>query len=101
FSVRLGDKSPEREQFDPSYYMANRLTGGALGGGEKLLEAVLLIFELQAALQSLRTKKPDILIVHGPLVRSLNGFLAESYYLSPSDLRDIIGTDIFNEFEKW
>lgn len=101
FSVKLGDRSPDREQFDPAYYMANRLTGGALGAGEQLLEAVLLIFELQAALKTLRVKKPHMLIVHGPLVRSLNGFLAESYYLSPSDLRDVIGTELFNEFEKW
>lgn len=100
FSVRLGDRSEDREKFEPSYYKVNRLTGGALGS-EQLLPAVLLIFELQAALKSLMNDGIDLLIIHGPLARSFSVFLAETYYLSSDDLKGLIGNSLFTEFDNW
>lgn len=103
FTVKLGDKSPSREHFSPSSFLVNRLSGGALGAGEQLLAAVQVIFELAAALRSVEEGQIDLLLLHGPMTRPFNVFLAESYNLSRLDMElpEILGRDLLPPFEKW
>jgi NurA domain len=97
YSVRIGDKSPERESFSPSYFYMNRLTTGALGMEGDLLGAILLLFELTSAYKSLRQGSYDLFLMHGPLVRSLGQY--SNYELSASDIKTIFDdSKLFDEF---
>lgn len=101
FSVKLGDRSASREDFTPSYFMANELSAGAMGAGKELLAAILEIFELKSALQTVQQKDLDILLLHGPLTRSFSVFLGDNYYISESDMEVVIGKDLTEAFKAW
>jgi hypothetical protein len=101
FSVKLGDTSSSREDFTPSYFMANELTAGALGAGEQLLAAVLEIFELKSALLTLTQRDIDIMLMHGPLTRSFSVFLGDTYYITESDMEVIIGKELSADYRSW
>ena len=101
FKVRLGDKSPERESFSPSYFMVNQLSSGAMGTGEQLLAAIMEIFELKSALLAAFQSDIDIMLLHGPLTRPFNIFLGQNYYLSESDIEIIIGKDLATQYSIW
>jgi len=97
YSVRIGDASPERESFKPSYFYTNRLTTGALGLGGDLLGAILLLFELTSAYKSLKSNTYNMLLLHGPLVRSLGQY--SNYELSIKDIKTIFDDEnLFKEY---
>lgn len=99
YSVRLGHRGPDREQFSPSSFLVNRLTGGGLGTGEDLLGAIQLLFELRSALDAIVASEYDLFLLHGPLVRSLGQYAI--YELSPTDLEAVLGEGHFEEFSRW
>ena len=101
FSVKLGDRSSLREDFSPSYFMANELSAGAMGSGEELLAAILEIFELKSALLTVEQKDLDILLLHGPLTRSFSVFLGDNYYISELDMEVVIGKDLAAAYKAW
>ncbi len=101
YSVKLGDKAPDRESFSPSYFLVNKLSGGALGAGESLIAAVQVLFELGATLRSIQENPPDMFLLHGPLERATSVFLADTYNMAPSDLVQIVGSDTFKLYSEW
>ncbi len=101
FSVKLGDRSSSREDFTPSYFMANELSAGAMGAEEELLAAILEIFELKSALLTVEQHDIDILLLHGPLTRSFSVFLGDDYYISESDIEVVVGKDLTSDYKNW
>ena len=101
FSVEIGDSSPNREHFSPQYFMVNKLSMGGLAAGEQLLAAIQLLFEIRAAIGSVMDEELDLLLIHGPLIRTLSVFMAETYNVSDKDLETVIGTELFKGFTQW
>ncbi len=101
FSVKLGDRGPSREDFAPSYFMANELSAGAMGAGEQLLAAILVIFELKSALQAVQQRDMNIFLLHGPLTRSFSVFLGDNYFISESDIEVVVGEELAGDYKNW
>ncbi len=96
YSVIIGDKTENREKFSRSDFMVNRLRAGGFGTDHDYIGALLLLYELTGALNSLRSDNYDIFIIHGPLVRSLGQY--SDYHFDEHDLRQVMGDDNFNNF---
>ncbi|HZD60034.1 MAG TPA: hypothetical protein VE439_06225, partial [Anaerolineae bacterium] len=67
YSVVIGDTSENREKFNHSDFMVNRLRAGGYGTDQDYISALLLLYELTGALNALRADRYDIYIIHGPL----------------------------------
>ncbi len=96
YSVIIGDTSENRERFNRSDFMVNRLRAGGFGTDHDYIGALLLLYELNGALNSLRSDDYDIFIIHGPLVRSLGQY--SDYHFDEQDLRQVMGDDNFEDF---
>jgi len=96
YSVTIGDTSENREKFNRSDFMVNRLRAGGFGTDHDYIGALLLLYELTGALNSLRSDNYDIFIIHGPLVRSLGQY--SDYHFDEHDLRQVMGEDNFKDF---
>jgi hypothetical protein len=99
YSVKIGDKSDEREQYDGKHFLINRLTSGIIGTKQDLLGAVLLLFELNSAYESLKNNDYNIFLIHGPLIRSLSQYI--EYQLSKKDIKEVIGEENYKDFIEW
>lgn len=96
YSVRIGDTSDDRERFDRSDFLVNRLRAGGLGTDQDFIGALLLLYELTGALNALKTESYDIYIIHGPLVRSLGQY--SDYHFDEHDLRQVMGEENYAGF---
>jgi hypothetical protein len=99
YSVKIGDKSDQREQYDGNHFLINRLTSGIIGTKQDLLGAILLLFELNSAYESLKKNDYDVFLLHGPLIRSIGQYT--DYQLSKKDIKEVIGEENYTKFLEW
>jgi len=96
YSVAIGDTSEDREKFNRSDFMVNRLRAGGFGTDRDYIGALLLLYELTGALNALRADHYDIYIIHGPLVRSLGQY--SDYHFEEHDLMHVMGDENYKGF---
>lgn len=96
YSVIIGDATENREKFNRSDFLVNRLRAGGFGGDHDYIGALLLLYELTGALNALQADHYDIYIIHGPLVRSLGQY--SDYHFADHDLKQVMGDKHFKGF---